>query len=204
MVKWTSALFSDARNKLANQVTFSIWKGRPYMRAYVIPANPRTCKQRAHRDVFDKLVKRYQSIATDADAKAEWDKRGLEFLISGFNTFMKFGRKSELSVSPESFPTGTTYPQDVTVSYTCGIPLAEAKLYVFDQTTWTDITPAAGLSASGTVVYSVAATGTYDFYLATSAVLKAGETSPQPYQAIQHWKPDLTNCVAKACRVVAE
>lgn len=50
MAKWKSPLFSDIRNKLGENVVFSMWKGRPYMRSYVTPANPNSLKQAANRD----------------------------------------------------------------------------------------------------------------------------------------------------------
>ncbi len=89
MAKWKSALFSDIRNKLGNQVTFSSWKGRGYMRAYVIPSNPKTLGQTAHRAAMAKSVALGQGIfATEAN-KTEWNRVALSALISGFNLFTK-------------------------------------------------------------------------------------------------------------------
>lgn len=203
MVKWTSPIISDASGQLAESVVFSKWKGRSYMRTYVKPANPRTPKQVANRDVFDKLVKRYQSLATDAEAKSAWNNRALEYLISGFNLFMKFGRSSWIKLSNYEFPSGTTYPQSVTVTYKCGIPLSEARIYVFDGTTWTDITPAEGLSAEGSFTWDVPSAGTYEFYIATNKVLIEGDTSPQFYQAVTKYFPDETIPGAKEAKLVA-
>lgn len=204
MVKWTSPIISDASGQLAESVVFSKWKGRSYMRTYVKPANPRTDKQVANRDVFDKLVKRYQSLATDANVKSAWNNRALEYLISGFNLFMKFGRSSWIKLSTYNFPSGTPYPQTITIYYQCGIPLSEARCYVFNGTIWTDITPAEGLSAEGSFTYTVPAAGTYEFYLATNKVLREGDTSPQFYQAVTKWYPDETIPGAKEAKLTAQ
>jgi len=198
MPKWKSPIFSDIRKAIGDNVVFSNWKGRGFFRSYVIPANPRTNPQKAHRAVLAELVKRYQSLMADADVKAEWNVEGLPYLISGFNVFTKWGRLSEISVSPSS----GTAPLNVTVTYKCGIPLAKAKLYQFNGTTWSDVTPAEGLSESGTVDITGLAAGTYLYYLADVDVLKAGDVSPQAYQAITRWKPDEVNGVAQEAKVV--
>jgi len=199
MPKWKSAIFTDIRNAIGDNIVFSIWKGRGYFRSYVIPANPRTNPQKAHRAVMEELVKRYQSLMADAEVKAEWNVEGLEYLISGFNVFVKFGRKTSISVSPES----GAAPLDVTITYTLGLPANKARLYRFDGTTWTDITPAAGLSETpnSTVTDTGLAAGTYTYWIADKDVLKAGQTSPQPYQAITKWLADEVNGVAKECKV---
>jgi len=203
MAKWVSSLFSDVRGKVADQVTFSIWKGRGYFRKYVKPANPRTAKQRAHRAVFKNLVKRYQELMADPDVKSAWNNRALERLISGFNLFVSWGRSSEISVSPESVTGGAS--TTVTITYKCGIPLSEARVYMFDGSTWTDITPAEGLSESGSFDYTFTPESgkEYTFWIASNAVLKSGDTSPQPYQAVTKWKPDETIPGAKEAKVTA-
>lgn len=203
MVKWTSPIVSDASGQLAESVVFSRWKGRSYMRTYVKPANPRTPRQVANRDVFDKLVKRYQSLSTDADVKSAWNERALEYRVSGFNLFMKYGRSSWIKLSNYEFPSGTVYPQSVTITYKCGIPLSEARIYVFDGAIWSDITPAEGLSAEGSFTYDVPAAGTYEFFIATNKVLKPGDTSPQYYQAVIKYFPDETIRGAKEAKLVA-
>jgi len=198
MPKWASPLFSDMRNAIGKNVVFSMWKGRPYIRSWVKPANPRTNPQKAVREYLKVLVKRYQALMADPDVNAEWNLEVLPYVISGFNVFIKFGRASEVSVSPES----GAAPLDVTVTYKCAIPLAKAKLYQEADGTFTDVTPAEGLSESGTVTITGLAAGTYYFWLADVDVLKAGDTSPQPYQAITKWKPDKVNGVAKEAKVV--
>lgn len=192
MPKWVSPIFSDIRNAIGENVVFSQWKGRPYFRTYVKPAQPRTNPQKAHRAVFEKLMKRAQQIMADSNVKAAWAKRALEYLITAFNVFMKFGRASWIKVTP----TSGTAPVTVTIEYKCGIPLSEARVYLFDGASWSDITPSEGLSESGSFTHELSSAGTYEFYLATNAVLKEGDTSPQAYQAVTKWYPDETNGVA--------
>ena len=189
MPKWASPLFSDMRNAIGQNVVFSQWKGRPYMRSWVKPANPRTNPQKAVRELLKVLVKRYQSLMADADVKTAWNNEALPYVISGFNLFVKFGRASEISVSP----TSGSAPLDVTITYKCAIPLAKAGLLKFDGSTWTIVKNKGELSESGTVSETLDSAGNYEYWLADLDVLKEGDSAPQPYQAITKWKPDKTN-----------
>ena len=199
MPKWKSPLFSDIRNAIGDNVVFSMWKGRPFFRSYVIPANPKTDAQMAHRYTMTELVKRWQSLAGDADVVTAWNVSALPWLISGYNLFAKWGRLSEISVAP----TSGSAPLDVTITYKCGVPLARAKCFQFDETDWTDVTPAGGMLAEGTIDITGLAAGTYTWFIADDETLKEGESSPQAYQAITKWKPDEVNGVAVECECVA-
>lgn len=56
MGKTTAPLLSfGAAGSLAKTVVYASWKGIPYARRYVIPANPRTTKQMVTRNLFRKL-----------------------------------------------------------------------------------------------------------------------------------------------------
>ncbi len=199
MPKWSSPLFSDIRNALGESVVFSNWKGRGYFRTWVKPANPRTAKQQANRDVLAKLVKRYQEISADAEAKSAWNEEALPYLVSGFNIFQKYGMKSEISC-PATGTVGTA----VTITYKCGIPLQYAKVYAYDGTTWTDITPAEGLSESGSFDYTFAAAGTYEIYLVHDGIrsaLMGLVTDPVKDAAVTKWSRDIVNGVAKEAKI---
>ena len=198
--KWKSPIFSDIRNAIGENVVFSQWKGRPYMRAYVKPANPKTAKQMAVRYLMTELVKRYQSLSADADVKAVWNVEALPYVISGFNIFVKWGMKSQISVSP----TSGTAPLDVVVTYTCGIPLAKATMLQFDQTDWTIVIAKGSVEAGAdkTKDISALAVGTYNWFLADDDVLKSGDETPQAYQGITMWKPDKVNGVVIDCECV--
>lgn len=93
MAKWTSPLFSDIRNKLGNNVVFSMWKGRPYMRSYVKPANPQSDAQTANRLQMAAIVELYQTNVKGVAAnEAAWNVAALSKLISGYNLFTQYGR----------------------------------------------------------------------------------------------------------------
>lgn len=170
------------------------------MRAWVKPANPKTPKQMAHRLTMTELVKRYQTLMADSEVKAEWNIEALPYVVSGFNIFVKWGRKSIISVSPES----GSAPLDVVVTYTCGVPLAKATMLQFDQSAWTIIAAKGTLEAGVDKTKDITglAVGTYNFFIADDDVCKESDESPQAYQAITKWKPDTVNGVAKECTVV--
>lgn len=53
MSKTIAPLLSfDARGQIAKTQVYSVWKGRPYVRRYVIPSNPDTAEQQLTRTVF--------------------------------------------------------------------------------------------------------------------------------------------------------
>jgi len=198
MPKWKSPLFSDIRNAIGDNVVFSQWKGRPFFRSYVIPANPKTNPQKAHRLTMNQLVKRFQSIMADTDVLAAWNEQALPYLISGYNLFVKWGRLSEISVAP----TSGTAPLDVTLTYKCGVPLARAGLYQLKDSAWSIIKDAGELSLTGMVNLEDLPAGTYYWFIADTVTLKAGDTKPKAYQAITKWKPDEVNGETDECKCV--
>lgn len=53
MAKTIAPLLSfDASGAIAKTQVYSVWKGRPYVRRYVIPANPDTAEQQLTRNTF--------------------------------------------------------------------------------------------------------------------------------------------------------
>ncbi|MBT0160795.1 hypothetical protein G4O51_12515 [Candidatus Bathyarchaeota archaeon A05DMB-2] len=200
MPKWKSAIFSDIRNAIGEQVTFSMWKGRPYMRTYTRPANPNTAKQAAGRDVMKQLVKRYQEIMADPEVKAAWNEKALPYMISGFNLFTKYGRLSKIALDKSS----GSAPLSVTITYSSGIPIANAGIVKFNGSQWSIVKDVGTLEAGEdkTVEVTGLTAGTYYFFLADLTVLKTGDTKPQAYQAVTKWKPDMVNGVAQEAKVV--
>lgn len=56
MPKLTAPLLSmGARGQLGKTLVFSTWKGVPYARQHVIPANPKSTKQTANRSIWQML-----------------------------------------------------------------------------------------------------------------------------------------------------
>lgn len=85
------------RNKLGDQVVGTGWKGRMVLRAYKTPANPKTCSQRANRDMQKNVLALYQTNVGPTPAKvASWDTDALPRSISGYNLFMMLGRSSRI------------------------------------------------------------------------------------------------------------
>lgn len=101
MATWKSPIFSDIRNKLGENVVFSMWKGRPYMRSYVKPSNPDTVAQQANRADMTSLVSNWQSTKAITPATVTaWNAAALSDLISGYNRFIKGMRGFVLDGAP--------------------------------------------------------------------------------------------------------
>lgn len=80
-----SALLSGASGKIGDVVA-SRWKGIPYFRRRVIPANPQSGDQCKQRHILKVALLLWQSIK--ASAKAPWDHAVSAEPISGYNDFM--------------------------------------------------------------------------------------------------------------------
>lgn len=185
MPKWTSPLFTDIRGALGTSVVFSNWKGRPYLRSWVNPSNPKTNLQQANRDIMRKLVQRYQTVVIADTANpahtAIWNTEALPYSVAGFNIFTKWGRKSSIAVPATASGTGTA---DIEVTYTLGIPASKAAIYHEKSGVWTDTEATLASGDAQTVTVTVSASGTYTFWIANKDALEAGDTAPQAYQAI--------------------
>jgi len=78
-----------AKGQLAKTVVASTWKGIKTMRQYVVPANPRTTAQVAHRTLFSSVVALWKSFITAATDTSAWNRLALQSgkPQSGFNIF---------------------------------------------------------------------------------------------------------------------
>ena len=87
MAKPTGPLLSlGASGTIADTLTFSKWKGRPYIRQRVIPANPQTTEQTKTRNTFSwssDLWKNLPSLGI-----APWDRFAQGQVLSGRNAFI--------------------------------------------------------------------------------------------------------------------
>jgi hypothetical protein len=129
MATWKSPIFSDIRNKLGENVVFSMWKGRPYMRSYVRPSNPRTLAQTANRLDMTRLVQHWQSnIAITPGLVTAWNAAALSDLISGYNRFVK-GMRGYVIEEPDLQAGSVTIPLA-----SCKLPLNEMRMVVYDLT----------------------------------------------------------------------
>jgi hypothetical protein len=129
LAKWKSPIFSDIRNKLGENVVFSMWKGRPYMRSYVRPSNPQTLAQTANRLDMTRLVQAWQSIiAILPEVVTAWNKAALSDLISGYNRFVK-GMRGFVIGEPELAAASVA----IQVA-SSKLPLNELKMFAYDLT----------------------------------------------------------------------
>ncbi len=182
-MKWKSILISEASGALGKEVVFSRWKGRNYIRKYVKPANPRTSRQMAIREVWRKIVQLYHQNV-EGQAEEPWNREASKLAISGFNLFISQGRKSWIRAR--------AVEGSVQVSYHVGFNLQRARIYRYchDDGTLADVTPEQ-LQEEGEFVDTGAEQGkTYTYYVADGGVLKEGDTGPQMYQVVTCYYPD--------------
>ena len=203
MAKWKSPIFSDIRNKLGENVVFSMWKGRPYMRSYVTPANPNSLKQQAQRALVANIVAMYQSnVKGDESIAAAWDVEALPRLISGYNQFVQYGASVTLGVLDLS---ATTISIPVTAS---SIPADRLAIMVYDlsETTYLLPTSKRGLSTYTEADYTAWTPAAGDLiYVADTKVLDGEdiESTAALYKACNHWKKNITTGAADAMVVTA-
>ena len=87
MVKVNGPMFSlSASGSLADAITFSSWKGRPYVRERVIPSNPKSGAQTGRRAMFKFLTQLWSGVS-DAD-QATWQDYADQLIASPFNGYL--------------------------------------------------------------------------------------------------------------------
>lgn len=99
MPKITAPLLSfGGAGQIGKSMVFSKWKGVPYVRQYVIPANPKTVKQTANRNVFTLLNQAY--LYAPAAIKQAFDAYATGKPLTGRNKFFQDNMKL-LGVDPK-------------------------------------------------------------------------------------------------------
>lgn len=203
MAKWTSPLFSDIRNKLGDNVVFSMWKGRQYMRSYVKPANPQTLAQTAERLHHAALVEAYQNNVKGTPAHVTaWNAEALAALISGFNRFVSYGRKITFGAVDLAAATASI---EITAS---GIPADRLAVMVYDVSeadyelpttkrgigTYTDADFTTWVAAADDLVY-----------IADTKVLSGAdvEGDAKLYKAVNHWQVNQGTGAIDALKITA-
>ncbi len=112
-------LFSfEASGTLKDQIVYSQWKGRNYVRTHTIPFNPNTATQVNVRTAWSLLVTQWQS-ETPA-TKLIWDAYAKDFQMSGFNWYVGRGMDAYVSqittaVTPASVSVTGDPPNEVWV-----------------------------------------------------------------------------------------
>lgn len=87
MSKTTAPLLSfGAAGQIGKTMVFSKWKGIPYVRKHVIPANPRSAAQTLTRSVFALLREMYK--LSPALLRAPWDAFAQGRPFTGMNKFV--------------------------------------------------------------------------------------------------------------------
>lgn len=199
MATWKSPIFSDIRNKLGDNVVFSMWKGRPYMRSYVKPANPNSLAQQANRLQMAEIVALYQAnVKGTAANAAAWDAEALPSLISGYNLFTKYGRQgSQVTVG------GLKQPGIVITSLAYGSLDIElvASAIPADRLSLMTVSAAGvpivistkrGLGHYLHTDFATPPAATDLIYVVDTKVLAGAdtETTAKMYKAVNHWVPD--------------
>lgn len=88
MSKLIAPLLSfGAGGQLAKTAVYSSWKGIPYARRYVVPANPRTTAQQVTRNMFRTLNQIW--LLMPAIGKEPWNARAQGRPLTGVNAFIQ-------------------------------------------------------------------------------------------------------------------
>ena len=190
MAKWTSPLFSDIRNKLGENVVFSNWKGRPYMRSYVKPANPQTAAQTAERAHMAAIVDMYQQNVKGTGAHVTaWNAEALKDLISGYNQMVKYGRGI-------TFGTVTLAAGTLSIEVTASkIPNDRLAVMGYDESGTTYLLPTTkrGLGTYTHADFTAYTPAAGDLiYIADTKVLSGTdiESDAELYKAVNNWQVD--------------
>lgn len=76
----------DASGQIGSSLVYSKWRGIPYARRYVIPANPRTLAQQETRNIFSTLSQMW--LMAPALLTAPWNAFATGRPFTGRNRFM--------------------------------------------------------------------------------------------------------------------
>ena len=89
MAKTTAPILSfGAAGQIAKTQVYARWRGIPYARRYIIPANPRTAGQTLTRSVFTFLTQQWKLMA--AGAQAPWTAYAKGQPLTNRNALLKF------------------------------------------------------------------------------------------------------------------
>lgn len=114
MTRVQGPLFSiTASGTIGDALTYSNWKGLPYVRFRCIPANPKTADQVSARCCLTAGVSIWHDVVSvPAVSKNSWDYYASGTGMSGFNRFIKkFIESNSPCESPYTVPTpGVTIP----------------------------------------------------------------------------------------------
>ena len=91
-----NGILGNARNRIGN-IVCAVWKGIPYARTYVVPANPKTVAQQANRTRF-KTVSELAIAFLAPVIQKFWNSKAKG--MSGFNYFIFKNKPGQLPIPP--------------------------------------------------------------------------------------------------------
>ena len=186
MAKVTGPLMSmTASGTLGDAIVFSTWKGRPYVRQHVKPANPKSAGQIAIRAVFAGSVAIYKSL--NAITQATWIALGASMSITALNAFVqtsikRFGdgggplnepdQSGDAVLLPPTFHSPTVAGKQVSINITAPAGIIPMAYFVYRSKT-AAFSPSPGavvklLPGSSNVFIDSPGTGTW-YYAAASS-----------------------------------
>ncbi|HUV42307.1 MAG TPA: hypothetical protein VMY36_00105 [Patescibacteria group bacterium] len=90
MTRVTGPCFAlDARKTLGGTLTYSFWRGINYVRARIVPHNPKSDKQTAVRGVLTDGVSKWRFGMITGSDKNWWNTYAKGLGESGFNRYMR-------------------------------------------------------------------------------------------------------------------
>lgn len=206
MAKTNGPLLSfDARASIGKTIVYSNWKGIPYARRYVVPANPDTVGQQAVRNVFKWLMSVWTYMP--ASVQEAWNAYAEGQPLTGRNAIAKFNvspLQGAADLADFIFsPSAKSGPIAGAVTFTPGNDLVTVDLTApVLPTGWTIVEAVAacirqqnpGSGVLYTVTAGVDATSTYQ-------VVLSGLASAQTYVCggwFKYLRPDGTNAYGRA------
>jgi hypothetical protein len=79
-----------ASGTIGDAIVYSNWKGLPYVRSRIYPAQPRTDAQQSQRTLLTSGVSTWQNTVYPAEnSKYSWDMYASGTGMSGFNRYIK-------------------------------------------------------------------------------------------------------------------
>lgn len=116
-------LFSfDASGSLASTLTFSKWKGRPYVRQLVIPSNPNTISQQGNRAIVRYTSQDWANLS--GTNQGLWNGVGASDSITGLDAWVRNSARrkpnDQAVLQAPAQPAGTTPGPPLTPAATGG------------------------------------------------------------------------------------
>lgn len=129
----TGPLFSlTASGQIGKALVYSTWKGRAYVREYVVGANPNTLEQRVRRAMMGFLSKWWAEL--DSTEQTSWEAGASAKSISPFNEQISFNmdrQTNNLGPSGNSIPAGGALTGTIAAGPVLTSPIAgQAKVVI--------------------------------------------------------------------------